>query len=57
MTMRDAMIIGPDGKTNRLVAYPGELGDVPAPMSPDYAPISPDYAPTSPDYGPVSPTS
>ena len=50
----DAMIIGPD-ENEPIVAYPGELGDVPAPMSPDYVPTSPAYAPTSPAYAPNSP--
>ena len=49
----DAMIVAPDG--SGLVAYPGELGDAPAPMSPAYRPTSPAYRPPSPDYGPTSP--
>ena len=51
----DAMIIGPD-ESEPIVAYPGELGDVPAPMSPTYEPESPTYRPESPTYGPESPT-
>ena len=51
----DAMIIGPD-ENEPIVVYPGELGDVPAPMSPEYEPESPTYRPESPTYGPVSPT-
>ncbi|GAG28126.1 unnamed protein product, partial [marine sediment metagenome] len=56
----DAMIIGPD-ENEPIVAYPGELGDVPTspayhPTSPTYHPTSPTYHPTSPTYGPESPT-
>jgi DNA-directed RNA polymerase II subunit RPB2 len=49
----DATIESPDGK--KFTVYPGELGDIPSALSPDYAPISPDYAPNSPDYAPNSP--
>jgi len=48
----DAMIVGPD-ENEPIIAYPGELGDVPT--SPPYEPTSPTYHPTSPTYGPTSP--
>jgi len=52
----DAMIIGPD-EHEPIVAYPGELGDVPPTVtSPPYEPTSPLYNPTSPTYHPTSPT-
>ena len=51
----DAMIIGPN-ENEPIVAYPGELGDVPtSPTSPTYGPESPTYGPKSPTYGPTSP--
>ena len=46
------MIVGPD-ENEPIIAYPGELGDVPT--SPPYEPTSPTYHPTSPTYGPTSP--
>jgi len=51
----DAMIIGPN-PNEPIVAYPGELGDVPPTVtSPPYNPTSPPYNPTSPPYNPTSP--
>ena len=55
----DAMIVGPD-ENEPIIAYPGELGDVPTsppyePTSPTYHPTSPTYRPNSPDYDPNQP--